>query len=448
MKKIVALLLALVMVVALCACGPKTEQGPGPVSNPGTEASQPGGEQPSQNPGGEGGSSELAGTYDITIWAPDNAVELTKKQVADFNSSNEFGITFNATVEPVSEADAASNVVTDVSAAGDLFFFAQDQLSVIVKAGSLTKLGQGAAATVKELNAEGAVLAATSGSDLYAYPLTADNGYFMYYDKSVVKEEHIDSLEDILADCKAAGKLFAMENNSSAWYLASWFFGTGCHSTWEFDEKGNPIALDDDFNSDNGVIAAKGMLQLLNSGVHLDGSEGGSHVSSFANGAAVVLSGTWDYTAALEILGDNLGAADLPSFTVDGQTYHMGSYNGCKLLGLKPQEDAVKGAALNQLALYLTGEQCQKERFAELAWGPSNLVAQSDPAVLENPAQAALAAQSPYSVPQGTIPNAWWDVAKVIADDVKAAGDDDAAIKAALEKYETSAQGCVTAPAE
>ena len=93
-------------------------------------------------------------------------------------------------------------------------------------------------------------------------------------------------------------------------------------------------------------------------------------------------------------------------------------------------------------------KECQIARFNELAWGPANKNAQADPAVQANPAQAALSAQSPYSVPQPNIPNAWWDIAKVIADDVKAAGNDDAAIKAALDKYIASAQGCVTAPAE
>ena len=46
MKKLIALLMALVMVFALCACGPTT--GPGPASNPGTEGSQSGTE-PSQS---------------------------------------------------------------------------------------------------------------------------------------------------------------------------------------------------------------------------------------------------------------------------------------------------------------------------------------------------------------------------------------------------------------
>ncbi len=436
MKKVVALLLALVMVFALCACGGgQTQTGPGPAQNPTDNAGgeQSGGEQS----GGEqsGGSNELAGTYDITVWAPDAAVELTKQQVADFNSSNEFGITFNVTVEPVSEAEAANNVITDVDAAGDLFFFSQDQLSRMVLAGGLNKLGQGAAATVTELNDAGSLIAATSGSDLYAYPLTADNGYFMYYDKSVIPEDHIDSLEDILADCEAAGKLFAMENNTSAWYIVAWFFATGCHSDWTFDEAGKATGFDDDFNSANGVIAAKGMQKLLNSPANLSSSD----VASFANGAAVVVSGTWALSDAQKILGENLGAADLPSFTVDGKSYHMGSYNGCKLLGVKPQSDATRAAALNQLALYLTNYDCQMARFNEFGWGPSNLQAMADPAVT-NIALEALSAQNAYATPQPNIPTAWWDIAKVIADDVKAAGDDDAAIQAALDKYESSVQ--------
>ncbi len=48
MKRILALLLALVMVVALCACGPK-DPNVGPASNPGTETTP--GTEPSENPG-------------------------------------------------------------------------------------------------------------------------------------------------------------------------------------------------------------------------------------------------------------------------------------------------------------------------------------------------------------------------------------------------------------
>ena len=260
-------------------------------------------------------ASDLAGTYDITIWAAENAVELTKKQVEDFNASNELGITFNATVEPVSEADAATQMVTDVEAGGDLFCFAQDQFARLVQAGALAKLGVRAAETVTANNAAGVVAAATSGDALFAYPLTADNGYFLYYDKSVIPDEDVDSLEKIIADCEAAQKYFAFEMQTSAWYLASFFFGTGCVSEWTTDDDGAFISVRDTFNSPNGLIAVKGMKKLVDSPYHLSSSAG----AEFAQGAAAVVTGTWDYTTVEGILGENMGVADLPYVTEDGK---------------------------------------------------------------------------------------------------------------------------------
>ena len=375
-------------------------------------------------------SAELAGTYDITIWVAENAVALTEKQVQDFNATNTDGIVFNATIEAVSEADAATQMITDVEAGGDIFCFAQDQFARLVQANALAKLGTKAAETVTANNDPATVAASTSGDVLYAYPLTADNGYFMYYDKSVIPEEDVDSMEKLIADCEAAQKYFAFEQQTSAWYLASFFFATGCKSEWKTDDEGNFISVNDTFNSPAGLIAVKGMKKLVSSPFHLSSGS----VNEFNSGAAVVVSGTWDYTAAKEILGDNLGVTDLPSFEVDGKEYHLGSFSGCKLMGVKPQVDAVKAAALHKLAQYLTGEKAQMERFEELAWGPSNLADQASEAVQANPGLAALIAQSPYAVPQGQIHGSWWDIAKVIGEDVKNATDD-AGLQAALDNY-------------
>ncbi len=397
MKKFVSLLLTLALVVGMCSFA---------------------------------GASSVAGTYDVKIWVAENIVDLTKKQVEDFNASNELGIVINATIEAVSEADAATQMVTDVEAGGDIFCFAQDQFARLVQAGALMQLGAGASEFVKTNNDAGTVAAATSGEAIYAYPLTADNGYFMYYDKSVIPEEDVDSLEKLIADCEGAQKYFAFEMQSSAWYLASFFFGTGCVSEWTTDDEGTFISVHDTFNSPAGLIAAKGMKKLVDSPFHV--SAGGA--DQFANNAAILVSGTWDYAAVSAILGENMGVADLPSFEVDGTQYHLGSYNGCKLLGVKPQTDALKGAALNQLAQYLTGEKGQMERFEAVAWGPSNLNAQASDAVQANPALAALIEQNVYSVPQGQIHGSWWDIAKVIGDDVKAATDE-AGLQAALDNY-------------
>ncbi len=429
MKKVLALLLALVMVLSLGACtqqGDSNETTTGGNNNNGTTDET------------TGGSTEnaLAGTYDIVIWVAEAAVELTQTQIDNFNATNTDGITINATIEKVSEADAATQMINDVTAGADLFCFAQDQFVRLNEAGALAKLGVSAAEIVKTGNDAGAVLAATSAGDLYAYPLTADNGYFMYYDKSVIPEDHIDSLEALIADCEAAGKYFSMEVQTSAWYIVSWFYATGCTSDWTTDADGNFNAVNDTFNSDAGLIAVKGMEKLVKSSAHVSSSQ----AAEFANGAAVLVTGTWAYNDIQAILGDNMGVADLPSFEVDGTSYHLGSYNGCKLLGVKPQEDAVKQAVLHKLAQYLTGEECQMQRFETLAWGPSNLSAQASDAVKANPGLTALFQQNAYSKPQGQIHGSWWDIAKVIGDEVKAA-EDEAGLKAALENYESKING-------
>jgi len=370
------------------------------------------------------------GAYDITLWVPEEAVELTKTQVEAFNASNDQGITFNVTVEPVSEADSATSMITDVEAGADIFFFAQDQFARLVQAGALAKLDDETAAKIKEENDVSAVTAATSGDAMFAYPLTADNGYYMYYDKSIIPEEDVDSLEKLIADCEAAGKYFAFEMQTSAWYLASFFFATGCVSEWKTDDEGNFIEVHDTFNSPEGLIAVKGMNKLVKSPMHLSSSK----ASEFASDAAIVVTGIWDYNTADEILGENMGVTDLPYFEVDGTEYHLGSFSGCKLLGVKPQVDAGKATALTALAVYLTGEQCQLERFEARAWGPSNLAAQASDAVQANPGLIALAKQNQYATVQGQIHGSWWDIAKVIGDDVKAA-EDDAGLQGALDNY-------------
>ena len=424
-KKVLAMLLVAAMAVAsLAGCGNKDTGSDGSTAAAGGNTATT--------------DTTLAGTYDIVVWVPEKAVDLTTQQIANFNTSNEYGITINATVTAVSEADAATSMLQDVEAGADLFFFAQDQTARLINSGALAKLGTAAAATVTSNNDAGAVAACAAGDELYAYPLTADNGYFMYYDKSVIPEEDLDSFEKLLADCENAGRTFTMEAHTSAWYVASWFFATGCVSEWETDDEGNFVSLHDTFNSDAGLAAAKALYSFVTSTAY----NSASSVSAFQDAipAAIVVSGTWDYADAVTILGDNLGCAPLPSFTVDGQSYHMGSYRGYKLLGVKPQSDAVKQAVMHQLAQYLTSAEAQLERFNTLAWGPANLEDQQNEAVLANIALTALREQDPYAIAQGQIHGSWWDIGKLIAsgmiDEENPCDGSDESLKAILQNYE------------
>lgn len=431
MKRTLAILLALVMVLGIVACTPAS-------ANPTTAPTQSGTTDTGTTDAGTKAAStgsELAGEYTITVWCAEKVVDLTKQQIADFNASNEYGIKFNATVEAVGEGDAASKMTADVEAGGDIYFFAQDQLNRLVQAAALDPLGKSAVEFVETSNVEAAVTAAITGGTYYAYPVTADNTYFVYYDKSVVKEESLDDIAKMIADCEAAGKTFCFDLKNG-WYLPSFFFGTGCKSLWEADDDGKFLSVSDNFNSDKGFLAAKAMNTVMSS----DKFVGTNETSEFSSNPAAgfVISGTWNKENALSILGDNFGAAPLPKFTVDGQTFQLSPFTGSKLVGVKPHTDAKLNAAVHRLAQYLTGEKAQIERFSAAGWGPSNIAACQSDTVLADAVIGAIAKQAPFSVMQGNIPGNWWSSsAQVLGEALEKAANDDE-IRAALKAYEES----------
>ena len=312
MKKIIAMLLALVMILSLAACGgapaePKAPEAPAAPAAPEAPAAEP------ENP--------LAGTYDVTMWVSemDGMTPLTQEMIDAFEVQYP-GIVINASIEGVSEADAGAKVIADVASAPDIYCFAQDQLARLVQAAALAGPAGDVAAMIKEQNDAGSVAAGSVAGTLYGYPMTSDNGYYLYYNTSIISEEDAESLEAIIAACEANNLKFrfALEN---AWYTASFFFGAGAHSNWTMDAEGKFTSVDDDFNSELGLIAMKGMEKLAKSPAY------DSNADIFTDAGAIV-TGIWNANAAADHFGENLGATDLPSFEVDGTSYHIGSYTG------------------------------------------------------------------------------------------------------------------------
>lgn len=398
--KILSFVLAALTLISLAACGKRDDE--------------------------KDGASDLSGTYNVTMWVSEKEgmAELFKSQIDAFMKAHP-GIVIKASVEGVTEADVGSKIAADVASAPDMYCFAQDQLARLVKAAALSAPPARIAENIKANNVAGSVDAASFAGAVQAYPLTGDNGYYMYYDKSVITDP--DSLEAIIEDCEKAGKKlrFALEDS---WYTASFFFATGCHSDWTMDEKGNFTSVDDTFNSPAGIAAMKGMQMLTQSSCY------DSNADIFTD-AAVVVTGIWNSGTAAKHFGENMGATDLPSFTVDGKSYHLGSFTGYKLLGVKPQTDANKAAVLALLAEYLSGEECQNERFEKFEWGPSNIKVQASDKVQSNPSLVALAKQNEYGKPQGQIHGSWWDIARVLGADAKSAKSD-SDLQRALDDYD------------
>ena len=434
-KRVLALIMSTTMVAAaLAGCGSSEAETPAADSAATTETKT---EAKADAPAADAATEEVKdyGTGEIKVWVAENVQTFTETKIKEFQDANPEFAGYTVTVEPVGEGDAANNMITDVAGGADIFGFAQDQLARLVSAGALSPVVGDNATFVSEQNDAGAASAATMAGTVFAYPLTSDNGYFLYYDKSVVTDP--TSLDKIVADCEAAGKSFYMEINSG-WYQPAFFFGTGCTLTYDTDDMGNFTACNIDYATDNGLAALKAMIALKKSPAFVNGSS-----LSTATNVGAIVDGTWDATAAKELLGDNYACAKLPTFTANGTDYQFSGFGGFKLMGIKPQTDANKLAVCHAMAKYLSGEEVQLARYNEVAWGPSNVAAQQSEAVKTDEALSALAEQLAYTIPQGQYPNDYWTLATSLGDSVIAGEYDNASdedLKKVLEDFQASCQ--------
>lgn len=249
------------------------------------------------------------------------------------------------------------------------------------------------------------VAAATVGDTLYAYPMTADNGYFLYYNKDYFTEDDVKTLDSILAVCEENGKKLSMELNSG-WYMYSFFGNTGL--SMNINEDG--ITNSCDWNTVDGDIkgldVAEAIVNVISSPGFVSQPDG-EWVAKAADGEVIAaVSGVWQAVAVKNIWGDDYGACKLPTYTCNGRQIQMASFTGYKMVGVnyysKNKDWAFK------LAQWLTNEQNQTLRFVEQNQGPSNKVAAASEEVAKVPAIAAVIEQSQYGVLQ-RIGNKYWD---------------------------------------
>ena len=388
----------------------------------------------------DGGATTTGGKQTITVWAPEEVSELTQTKLNEWLAGQaDFNGKYEITVSAMGEGEAATQMLTDVEAGPDVYGFAQDQLARLVAAGALSAPGGTFLENINNNNDAGSIGAATLDGKVYAYPETSDNGFFLYYDKSVVSDP--STLEGILDQCAAAGKNMYMDIQSG-WYNVAFFFATGAECYYNYDTEGNVSSAVCDYSGENGLKAMKAMVAMAS---HPNFSQStGSDAALFnpeGGTAGAIVSGTWDSSTVKDYLGDNFGAAKLPTFTVDGETYQMSGFGGFKLVGVKPQTDSDKATFCHLVADYLTGEEMQQARFEAKGWGPSNTTVQASEAVQSNEALAALAEQLVFCPGQGQYPNAYWTLTEAFGTDINSGKYDsasDADLTAALADLEAA----------
>lgn len=412
-KKLIALLMLAVMVLgSFAACG-KKDDGSTPNENKNQETDQ--NETDDKDVADEQGETptQPAEVQDVKlkVWGPQEEQELLAQMTASFAQAHpEYNLTFEFGV--VSEGDAATELTKDPAAAADVFAFASDQTSNLVNAGILYPITLNADA-IKSANSEASIQAATVEGQLYAYPFTP-NSWFMYYDKSKYTEEEVLSLEAMMAKDLGEGvKNFSVDINNG-WYLSAFFFAGGSQLFGADGRDANTVT----FNDANGLAVTNYLVDLVANPKFLEEAEG-NMISAFASGTlGAACSGTWNAGPIQEALGENYAATKLPTIKINGEDRQLSNFADFKLIGVNSQ--TANPIPAMQLAEYLANEENQKLRFEVRSIAPTNLKLASDPAVLANPAVAALSLQTSHSTLQSSIPQMgnYWTPAEAFGNEL------------------------------
>lgn len=388
--KIMALVLVALMVLslALVACNPTEDNG-------------------------DGNKTKIT----LTVWGSQEDQAMLKEMCdayAKANPQNQYKFLFGVQ----SEADAADKVLNDVTSGPDVYSFASDQINKLYAGGALARIGGDIETNVKEINSEGSIDAATitvGGQDqLYAYPMTGDNCYFVYYDKRVYSDpSQLATLDSMLDVANEAGKKVHFKLNDDGWYLSSFFFANpdlGYEVT--YSDKMEETSVTCNYNSEDGLEVMKALRTYVNHDALVIQTDDSKIIAGFTpdeNGVTEIgaaVSGTWNAATIKGLLGDNMGVIKLPKATIGGEEVQLSGYMGFKLIGVNGFSKN-KGEA-HKLAQWLTNEQNQQKRFEIRGFGPTNKVVAASSAVLNDPVISVVMEQAQFNRAQKGVPGNYW----------------------------------------
>ena len=340
------------------------------------------------------------GDVKLRVWSGEEDKDLIAQIADKFIAEHASEANITIEWEPMVEGDCRSNLLGDVLNAPDVYTTTDGDIRTIAAGGAASEVQN--PDEIRENNLDTAVDALTINNKIYGYPLTADNGYFLYYNKAYFSDEDIQDLDTILDIAAKNGKLFAMDW-SSGWYLYSFFGQTGLKVGLNDDGVTNFCEWNNAKRAIKGTDVAEALLKIaanpgfISTGDWVDGIRSGDVIAC--------VSGVWDESAIKSVWGSNYGAAKLPCYSVAGQKVQMACYFGYKMVGVNPYSEHVEWA--HKFADYIANQENQELRFTMRGQGPSNLKAAESPEIQQAAAIQAVLAQSEYSELQRLGANFW-----------------------------------------
>ena len=344
-KKWLALSLAAAMAMPLAACSSSSDSSSAPADT---------------------GSDDAAATGEVTevalkVWTPqeDQSADYGNwlgEMEKNFEAAHpEYKITW--TNEVCQEGDIGDKVTQDPTNSADVYLFANDQIGKLRDANAIAELGGDTLEAVKADNSEIVVNSVTQDGGAYGVPFTT-NTWFLYYNKAKVTDDEAKSIDKMI---EKGNVYFPI---SDSWYLPSFFYAAGGTM---FGPNGDDAAAGVDFNKPE---ATEALVNLVKTGKFKDSRDGARYAAFTSDDAVAMFSGSWDYNNLKDALGDNLGAAQLPTVKMDGADKQLLAFSGSKAVGVNPNAKNQKAAV--DFAAYLGSEEAQKAHWELRSIIPTN----------------------------------------------------------------------------
>ena len=275
------------------------------------------------------------------------------------------------------EASSAGQVSQDAEASADVFLYANDNLTTMTDADALVKFGGKYREEIEATNSQTSLDSVTKDDEIYGVPF-AINTWFMFYDKSVFSEEDVKNLDTMLEKGVVS---FPFTNS---WYLASFYIGNGCTLFGD----GTDASAGVDFGGEKAQEVTDYLIDLeSNPNFRIDAD--GSGIAGMRDGSInAMFSGLWDAAAVKEALGDNMGVAALPTYTLNGEEKQMYAYAGTKAVGVNAQSDYMVQAV--ELAIFLANENSQRLHYELEDVVPCHTALLEDEEILSDEVVAAI----------------------------------------------------------
>ena len=348
----------------------------------------------------------------LTIWVSEADGPFAKSVVDEFKAKHpEKNYNFIVDVQGVN--DVATRVLNDVENAADIYEFSNDQLSKLVNGDALTRIAGERLQRVSKANSkdsmESATITLAGETGTYGMPYT-DNTFFLYYNKGVLTETDVQTLDGILSKCTDK-KQFAYPI-PDGWYTTAFYFGKGLGYEVSYDENLAETSISCDFDNSSGIAVTTSIWEYVKDN-RLKADANDSKITAGFNDGSIIaaVSGIWNKTTIEKYLGENFAATKLPTYTLskgleNEEQVQLTAFAGYKLMGVsnysKNKTDAL------DFAEFYTNKENQIKHFEARGYVPTDEEARKDDRVQKDICAQAITKQLQYSKTQRGVPSTMW----------------------------------------